>query len=618
MALREIILELGVDVEDDKLDDAADAIDRLKGGAVKLAAVFTTGVLATGFKRLVDFASAGAERVNKFGAVFEDSSEGIQQKIDAISARTKIATPLIQGFTANLGAIIKPALGSAQAAGELAASMSEASLDIASFNDVEPSDALVAIRSGLIGSAEPLQRFGVDVRVAALEAEALRLGIRGSIQEMSEGQRVQLRSSAILRQLGSQGALGDATRTADDLANATRGLNSQLMRMAEFIGGFFLADARDTTVRLRDIVTAMNAWILANRELIQQRVDKVLQVVNNTIKGIEFGIRFLIGAFGTLSEVIGPVAANVLAAVAAIAVLVAILGAPIVAILALGAAIGLVIDDLVIFAEGGESVFGLLVDGITEFLGRFDEVGPAFEGLITSVGALFQSFFADADKSTAGFLTNIFEKAVVLWDTIVAEWAPVLSEFFTTALAKIEEFAKVGVEKGRELFGTLGQSIAESLRGIFSGTIGRIIIDFLGAKAGAVVGEFIGRLAGTLAGKIVGKGVVGRAISSRIGKEIFGLIGKGAGAVAGGFGADEFALGLRELLTASPAAIAPAVAGGTSMVNQPSMETNINITASGANAEPQVIGGVVKREVAAANELLLRQTSDAFAVAGGG
>ncbi len=618
MALREIILELGVDVEVDKLDAATNAIDSLKDGAVKLAALFTTGAVAVGFKNLIGFASAGAERINKFGAVFQDSSEGIQQKIDEISARTKIAAPLLQSFTANLGAITKPALGSAKAAGELAAAMSEAALDIASFNDVEPSDAFVAIRSGLIGSAEPLQRFGVDVRVAALEAEALRLGIKGSIQAMTEGQRVQLRSSAILRQLGSQGALGDATRTSDELANATRGLNSQLMRMAEFIGGFFLADARDTTVRLRDIVTAMNAWILANRELIQQRVDKVLQVINNTIKAIEFGIRFLIGAFGTLSEVIGPVAANVLAAVAAIAVLVAILGAPIVAILALGAAIGLVIDDLVIFAEGGESVFGLLVDGITEFLGRFDEVGPAFESLITMLGTLFQSFFADADEATGGFLTGIFEKAIVLWDSVVTEWLPVLDNFFATALIKIEEFAKVGVEKARELFGTLGRFIAESLKNIFSGTIGRIIIDLLGAKAGAVVGEFIGRLVGKLLGQITGKGIVGRAISSRISEELFALAGKGAGAIAGGLGADELALGLREFLTAPPAAIAPAVAGGTSMVNQPNMETNINITASGANADPPVIGGVVKREIAAANELLLRQTRDAFTVAKSG
>ena len=276
------------------------------------------------------------------------------------------------------------------------------------------------------------------------------------------------------------------------------------------------------------------------------------------------------------------------------------------------------IDDLVIFAEGGESVFGLLVDGVTEFLGRFDEVGPAFESLITTLGTLFQSFFADTDEATGGFLTGIFEKAVVLWDSVVTEWLPVLDKFFATALAKIEEFAKVGVEKGREIFATLGDFIGESLKDIFSGTIGRIIIDFLGAKAGAVVGEFIGRLAGTLAGKIAGKGIVGRAISSRIGEEIFGLIGKGAGAIAGGFAADEFALGLRELLTAPPAAIAPAVAGGTSMVNQPNMETNINITASGANADPQVIGGVVKREVEASNELLLRQTRDAFTVAGGG
>jgi len=66
------------------------------------------------------------------------------------------------------------------------------------------------------------------------------------------------------------------------------------------------------------------------------------------------------------------------------------------------------------------------------------------------------------------------------------------------------------------------------------------------------------------------------------------------------------------------AGIASHVGGARTMINQPNMQTTVHIDASGSRADPQVIGGVVRREVEAAQEAIMRQARDAFAVGSGG
>ena len=312
MALRELILELGIEVDSADMEKAVGSIDKVKDAALKLAAIFATGALAAGYKKLIDLGSEARESQNKFEAVFTTASESIQAQIDETAKRTGIASNEIQKFASNMGAIVKPALGSSEAAGEVGSTMAELALDIASFHDARPEEAFVALRSGIIGSAEPLQRFGVDVRVAALEQERLRLGIKGTIKSLTEGQRIKIRESAILRQLGAQGALGDATKTSKDFANATRGLSSQLKQLGQVIGKFLLKDAATTVVRFRDIVITITAWFRANEKLIQQRVDDFLEVVNNVIDGLVMTVKFLVDGFRALTDVIGPVASGLL------------------------------------------------------------------------------------------------------------------------------------------------------------------------------------------------------------------------------------------------------------------------------------------------------------------
>jgi hypothetical protein len=122
---------------------------------------------------------------------------------------------------------------------------------------------------------------------------------------------------------------------------------------------------------------------------------------------------------------------------------------------------------------------------------------------------------------------------------------------------------------------------------IFGGTIGRLIIDFLGVKAGAAVGEFMGTLIGKIAGKITGKGILGKAIGERLLPEIMGLVGKGAGAIMGGLAADDLALGAQRFLNAPSANFTPPQNQSVA----PSMSLEVNVDAN--SSQPQAIADAV-------------------------
>lgn len=592
MALRELVLELGVDVDKRDLDKAVSSLDKIKTAAIRVGSLFIgTGLVAVGYNKLVELGSEAAEAQNKFAAVFGDAQTEVQKDLEDTSKRTGIATNALLEAASNIGALTKPALGSASAAGRLGAQMAEVAQDIASFNNVSPEEALIALRSGLIGSAEPLQRFGVDVRVAALEQEALRMGIQGSVKDLTEAQRIQIRQSAILRQLGSQGALGDATKTSEGFANATRALTSQLKQLGQTIGKFLLEDAAKTAVRFRDIVASITEWVKANEGLIRQRVNDVLQVINNTIEGIVIGVRFLAQGFQSLSEAIGPVASGLLAVLGTITALVLILGAPIVLLLALAAAIGLVIDDLVVFGKGGESVFGKLIASAKDFISQFVDLDQVME-------------WADRFVDMVGGL----------WDRIVVLWTDSLAPFFEDMLQRAADFIEVGAQRAGELFEDLGGRLGTLLKDLLNSSIGRVIIDFLGAKAGAVIGEFIGKLAGQLAGRIAGKGKVGKLISGFLSEKIGAGVGKLGGAVLGGILADRAVLQAREALAGPAPALAASPAAGTSLVNQSPTTFNMEIDASNTG-DPQVVVDKVVTAIRAEGERERRQAAESFRVA---
>jgi hypothetical protein len=133
-----------------------------------------------------------------------------------------------------MGALLEPLTENKKAAADMSVQFVKLATDLGSFNNVPTDEALLAIRSGLVGEAEPLRRFSVLLNEAAVKNEALRLGLVKGKEALTEQQKVQARASLIMQQTTL--AQGDAARTADSFANQLKRLKSQVSDTATELG----------------------------------------------------------------------------------------------------------------------------------------------------------------------------------------------------------------------------------------------------------------------------------------------------------------------------------------------------------------------------------------------
>lgn len=96
----------------------------------------------------------------------------------------------------------------------------DAAGDLASFHNVDPTQVLDDLRSGLTGETEPLRKYGILLNEASLNEFAWSNGIAKRGKDLTEQQKIMARQGFILQHLGA--AEGDYKRTADSAANTER------------------------------------------------------------------------------------------------------------------------------------------------------------------------------------------------------------------------------------------------------------------------------------------------------------------------------------------------------------------------------------------------------------
>lgn len=111
-------------------------------------------------------------------------------------------------------------------------------LDLSALTNREYSKVAEDLRSGLIGQARTMYKYGVDVTEAAIQQEALNQGITKSVRLMGQGEKMALRYSVIMKQTGL--AHGDFAETAHTAANQFRILQSRMLELSRSIGTIFL------------------------------------------------------------------------------------------------------------------------------------------------------------------------------------------------------------------------------------------------------------------------------------------------------------------------------------------------------------------------------------------
>lgn len=166
-------------------------------------------------------------------------------------------------FTSTLGAMFK-SMGVGQAEMEdMSLSLAGLAGDMASFYNLDPTEAFEKLRSGISGETEPLKQLGINMSVANLEAHALSQGINKAYSEMTQAEQATLRYNYIMT--ATADAQGDFSKTSDSFANQQRILKLEIQELAAEIGQDLMPAAMEVVAFARDGIE----WIRENKDALE-------------------------------------------------------------------------------------------------------------------------------------------------------------------------------------------------------------------------------------------------------------------------------------------------------------------------------------------------------------
>ncbi len=163
--------------EADKTESRFSAIgSKMQSVGKKMSAAVTlpiVGIAAVSFKA----ASDTNESMSKVNVVFGDSAKVIEEFSKSAAKNLGISRQEALEAAGTFGNLFKALGVGSEPAAKLSTSLTGLSSDLASFNNANPTEVLEALRSGLLGEAEPLRKFGVSLSAARIEATALSMGL---------------------------------------------------------------------------------------------------------------------------------------------------------------------------------------------------------------------------------------------------------------------------------------------------------------------------------------------------------------------------------------------------------------------------------------------------------
>ena len=188
-----------------------------------------------------------------FGALSKQMTDWAQVTGDAMGRSTQE----IQQAANTFGIFFNQAAPTKQAAAELSKEFSILAQDLSSFFNVDPTEALQKLRSGLSGESEPLRDFGVFLSEAAVQAKAFEMGIAKAGAKLTEQQKIMARAAVIMEMTAT--AQGDVARTADGTANRVRAAKAAFEELQVTIGEKLIPAVRPLIEGLTSMLNAFTA-----------------------------------------------------------------------------------------------------------------------------------------------------------------------------------------------------------------------------------------------------------------------------------------------------------------------------------------------------------------------
>lgn len=411
-----------------KMQDVGKSI---MGIGTKLTLGVTAPLAAVGVKAF-QMASDLNESVSKATQVFGDFSDGIMELGDRAAETLGISKQAAIEAAASFGNLFRSMGTSKSEAATLSTGLVTLAADLASFNNADPTEVLEALRSGLLGEAEPLRKFGVSLSAARIEAEALSMGlVAGEVdadkftQTSLALEKAQIKAAEALKAHGESSleyrdAAADVATAEGRLSEVTAGKVPELTAAQKAQAAYSII-MKDTALAQGDFARTADGAANKQRILKAQFEDAAATLGNQLLpigQKLIGWVTQLVEKFNALTPKQQKFVLIGAAMAAAIGPAVTVIGALVTVIGALISPVGLVVLVVAALAAGAVYAyknFETFRDVVDNVIATVQEIITGFVSLVTSVWALWGD---DLLRIAIGVFTMISSQIQGIMDVI--------------------------------------------------------------------------------------------------------------------------------------------------------------------------------------------------------
>lgn len=228
-------------------------------GLNKAMGMMSSYLIANTFANSVQSAMSMIETVNLFNVSLGEMATTANETVESLNKVFGFDTTNIQNAVGTYSLLARSMGMSGKNAEILSTNTYKLAADLSSLTNVPLNQVMQDLRSGLIGQSETVYKYGIDVTEASIKSEAMAQGISKSVRNMSQGEKMALRYSVMLKQTTL--AQGDFAKTINSPANQLKIIGERFVTLSRNIGTLFIPT-------LTKILPLMNAFLRVLNEMV--------------------------------------------------------------------------------------------------------------------------------------------------------------------------------------------------------------------------------------------------------------------------------------------------------------------------------------------------------------
>ena len=435
ITIRDIAISFGYDVDKSSEKKANDSVNKLKATATKALGAIGIVFSIRGLASLAE-AAANAEALgSQFTSVFGDMESTAAESLGNIADTTGVVANRIRGSFTQIAAFAKTTGMDTANALSLSDRALRAVADSAAFYDKSIEDVTHSLQSYLKGN------FAVDAALGISSTETTRNAAANalygkSFKDLAEDQKQLTLLSMVEEGNKLSGAMGQAAREADTWGNQLGNMKQSLTDLKAAAGAAFLKPAIQV-LKIASVLVGHLTEGVKSLTVEGTFLNRLFERMTNRTRTLQDVVGRFMGRLGGAEKLLKlvAIAAGSFLSVFAVQKIISVVSAlkdmdkalmvgklKIVGIIAVIAIIALLIEDLVNFMQGNDSLMGELFE---KFGIDGDMVRETIQGMMDSVSGLLP-LLLELGKELGGTLLEAAKELLPLLLEMAVKLLPLI------------------------------------------------------------------------------------------------------------------------------------------------------------------------------------------------